>query len=113
VTDIKYTCKGPRIFVADRRKELVRKLKDTEVSREIHGVKVKRVEWLSELEDLDTRIPDEDLGRKGCGFDLTSQIRSLPVTGESYEYLCPKCGNTGTVTPVYEDDLVNAKEGEA
>lgn len=99
-----YTCRGPRRCVADERRELATKLDElhsdieTLDSEELrYPLQHKIYKLQDELITLDGMPDDADLGRSGCGYDLTPQIAIIPEDGEEYSYRCPACGNTGTV----------------
>lgn len=99
-----YTCRGLRRCVADKRGELVTKLDDLHAQVDVldseelrYPLKQKIKTLQDELTTLDGLSDEHDLGRAGCGYDLTAQITVIPDDGEEYEYRCPACGNTGTV----------------
>jgi len=97
------TCLGPRLFVADKREQLTIKLDELKQRMDDAGENVrhpfkKKIEQVeAELAELNDLADDHNLGRVGCGHDLSPQFDAIPADGEDYEYLCPKCGNRGSM----------------
>ena len=98
-----FTCLGPRIFAKDKRADLVSRIdaliekKESTDAAHCHPL-VHKIESLqAELSTLDGLPDDHFINRAGCGHDLTPQIETIPADGEDYEYLCPECGNSGSM----------------
>lgn len=97
-----YTCKGPRQTVGDKRAALEARLDELNDQMRAHPAETrgplerKIIELEEEMLSFMGLPDDQDLGRVGCGYDLTAQIDAIPDDGDVYEYVCPKCGNSGT-----------------
>lgn len=102
-----YKCRGPRSVADNVRGDLITRVDDLYaqidkiVSEEWrYPLQCKINQLQAELLMLDSQRRDAVPGRSGCGYDLTSQIASIPTDGDEYSYRCPACGNTGTVRKV-------------
>lgn len=105
-SEIKYSCRGPRQLVAEMRADLNGRLATTQALLEDtsedakHPLQAKIKELSERVRALADKDDGEDLGRLGCGQDLSAQIEAVPFDGEVYEFKCPKCGNVGTTRRV-------------
>lgn len=99
-----YTCNGPRETAGGKRAALDKRIK--QLKRQISAtdedlvfpLQEKLAELQAQREQVADLAEDHDLGRAGCGADLTAQVEAIPVDGDVYTYRCPRCGNTGTLS---------------
>ena len=100
---VQQTCQGRKQFAGQKRDALNARIKKLTarmalLKKELRPpYRLKIAELKAELKALDGQEDNHFLGRAGCGYDLSGQIAAIPADGDVYEYLCPRCGNTGSV----------------